>query len=120
MKIPSSPRHKALLSAAALGGVLLLGTSGPISIGSAARFLFVAALLAAGAFLYKKRAASSDAEALPRLRVLSRTGLSQRCGLALVEADGRTVLVAFGDGFAQLLQNEAPPSACRTRKAVRS
>lgn len=39
----------------------------------------------------------------PRLTVAARTGLSPRCGVALVEADGRRYLVAYGDGFAQLL-----------------
>jgi len=39
----------------------------------------------------------------PRLSVAARTGLSPRCGVALVEADGSRFLVAYGDGFAQLL-----------------
>jgi hypothetical protein len=43
-----------------------------------------------------------------RLKVVSRAGLSQRCGLVLVEADGRSFLVAFGDSFAEI--HEAPAS----------
>ena len=39
------------------------------------------------------------------LRVVSRASLSQRNGVALLEADGRRYLVAFGDGFATLLSN---------------
>jgi hypothetical protein len=44
----------------------------------------------------------------PQLMVAARASLSQRCGLALVEADGARYLVAYGDGFAQLLQPQAP------------
>ena len=46
----------------------------------------------------------------PRLSIAARTGLSARCGLALVDADGQRYLVAYGDGFAQLL-NAVPPRA---------
>jgi hypothetical protein len=42
------------------------------------------------------------------LRVVSRAGLSQRCGIALVEADGHSFLVAFGDSFAEI--QKAPAS----------
>ena len=46
----------------------------------------------------------------PRLGIAARVSLSARCGLALVEADGRRYLVAHGDGFAHLL-NALPPRA---------
>jgi hypothetical protein len=52
-----------------------------------------------------------------RLKVVSRAGLSQRCGIALVEADGRSFLVAFGDSFAEihepLLSKHVPGRARR-------
>ena len=74
--------------------------------------------MAAVAFFWKKRVAPSEATE-PRLKILSKTGLSQRCGLALVEADGKTVLVAFGDGFAQLLDSQPTKTRRRaSRKAV--
>lgn len=36
------------------------------------------------------------------LIIVSKTGLSQRCGLALVEVEGRRYLVAYGDTFAEI------------------
>lgn len=54
----------------------------------------------------------------PRLTVAARTGLSPRCGVALVEADGGRYLVAYGDGFAQLLNTL--PARPRARKGGRS
>ena len=52
----------------------------------------------------------------PRLGVAARTGLSPRCGVALVEADGGRYLVAYGDGFAQLLNAlpARPPAQARS------
>ncbi|MFB1481295.1 flagellar biosynthetic protein FliO [Corallococcus sp. RDP092CA] len=50
---------------------------------------------------------SGDAATLEPLRIVARTGLSQRCGLALVEADGRRYLVAYGDTFAELRETRA-------------
>ena len=37
------------------------------------------------------------------LKLVARTALSQKSGVALLQADGRRYLVAFGDGFATLL-----------------
>ena len=42
------------------------------------------------------------------MRVVSRTGLSQRCGLALVEVEGSQYLVAFGDSFAEIRRTHTP------------
>ncbi len=113
-----SPRNKLLVAAAALGAVLLLGAlsqAGAVP----GRWLLAVAALPAIAVLWKKKGGVATGEE-PRLRVLARTGLSQRCGLALVEADGRTVLVAFGDGFAELLERKPAPAKRRTaKKAVR-
>jgi flagellar protein FliO/FliZ len=36
------------------------------------------------------------------LRVVSRMGLSPRCGVALVEVEGSRYLVAYGDSFAEI------------------
>jgi len=51
----------------------------------------------------------------PRLSIAARAGLSARTGLALVDADGRRYLVAYGDGFAQLLNAlpSRPPAQAR-------
>jgi flagellar protein FliO/FliZ len=57
----------------------------------------------------------------PRLSVAARTGLSPRCGVALVEADGGRYLVAYGDGFAQLLNAlpSRPPAQGRAGRRPR-
>jgi len=116
MNFPRSPQHK-LIAAAVLMAVLLFAAQRQgLEAGSAARWaLGLAALAGLGLWLKRGQLAKVPAAA-PRLQVLSRTGLSQRCGLALVEADGRTWLVAYGDGFAEM--KEAPPPARRpARKA---
>jgi hypothetical protein len=53
------------------------------------------------------RRASSSAAA-QELRVVARASLSTKNSVALLEADGRRYLVAFGDGFATLLSNTTP------------
>jgi len=35
-----------------------------------------------------------------RMKVVCRDGLSPRCGVALVEAEGRSFLITFGESFA--------------------
>jgi flagellar biogenesis protein FliO len=52
-------------------------------------------------------AASRSAAAL---QIVGRADLGPKTGLALVEADGQRVLIAFGDGFAQVLSRKN--SAC--------
>jgi len=51
----------------------------------------------------------------PRLSIAARAGLSARAGLALVDADGRRYLVAYGDGFAQLLSAVPPRPPVQAR-----
>jgi len=45
------------------------------------------------------------------LKVVSRASLSQKSGVALLEADGRRLVVAFGDGFVTLLSSAPAPVA---------
>ena len=45
----------------------------------------------------------------PRLSIIGRVGLSARSGLALVEVDGVTFLVAHGEGYAQLTRTAPTP-----------
>ncbi|WP_141325636.1 flagellar biosynthetic protein FliO, partial [Myxococcus sp. AB025B] len=51
---------------------------------------------------WRRRARGTSAAGLERLKVVSRAGLSPRCGLALVEVEGRDFLVTFGDAFAHV------------------
>lgn len=98
-----SPRYKLFIAAGLLAVLALLATIDGIGASQAARALLgVAAVAALGAWWARRRRASDDPMSAPRLQVISRAGLSQRCGLALVEADGRRYLVVFGDGFAEL------------------
>jgi hypothetical protein len=62
-----------------------------------------------------RRGAGSGAG--PELKVVSRASLSPKNGVALLEADGRRYLVAFGDGFTTLLSNaaKAPETDGETR-----
>ncbi|MBL8953414.1 MAG: flagellar biosynthetic protein FliO, partial [Myxococcaceae bacterium] len=65
----------ALLARLALGGVAVAGL---------------------GWWFVKARHANPGAAERPRLAVIARTGLSPRAGVALVEVDGRALLVVHG------------------------
>lgn len=112
----STPRTKILIALALL---LVLGgasTLSGLSLALGARVLLLISAAAVIAFWFQ-RSRKRTGFALPeRLQVLSRTGLSQRCGLALVEADGEAFLVAFGDGFATI----RPARRAKSRRASSS
>ncbi|NNC07150.1 hypothetical protein HJC10_30415 [Corallococcus exiguus] len=100
-----SPRGRLLFAVALLVGLATLAPLGGLSLVGTSRLLIGAMALAGlGWVLLRKggMAGSVDAAALEPLSIVSRTGLSQRCGLALVEADGRRYLVAYGDTFAEI------------------
>lgn len=117
-----SPRHRLLLAGGLLLGLAALAPLGGLSAAGVARWLLGALALAGlGWWLWRRNAAGPRFSLPERLRVVSRTGLSQRCGIALVEADGRSFLVAFGDSFAEIHETPAPrrvPAQAR-RKAPR-
>jgi len=52
--------------------------------------------------LARRTQAASAAE----LKVVARTSLSPKNGVAILEADGRRYLVAFGDGFTTVISGE--------------
>lgn len=122
----TSPIKMKLLAASLL--VLLLAAFAQQSGASAALVARIALGLAAlaGLALWWLRTrghggAGRPFQLPPRLNVAARTGLSPRCGVALVEADGCRFLVAYGDGFAQLL-NALPsrsPAHARAGRRVR-
>jgi flagellar protein FliO/FliZ len=101
-----SPKHKLLIACALIGCLALAARATRVDASIAARGILAAAALVGLVIWLQRAKAGATAPTAPRLRVLSRASLSQRCGIALVEADGRGYLVAFGDGFAQL--HEAP------------
>lgn len=98
-----SPRSRLLLAGALVLGLASLGPLGGLSMAAAARWLLGAAALGGlGWWLHRRGTEGPGLTAAERLHVVSRAGLSPRCGLALVEVDGRSFLVAFGDAFAEI------------------
>ncbi|MHA7633140.1 hypothetical protein [Corallococcus sp. M7] len=105
-----SPRGRLLFALALLVGLATLAPLGGLSLVGTSRLVIGAMALAGlGWVLLRKGgvAGSADAAAPEPLSIVSRTGLSQRCGLALVEADGRRYLVAYGDTFAEIHETRA-------------
>jgi hypothetical protein len=110
------PRNKLLLACGLILGLATLAPLGGMSATSVARGLLGAAALAGlGWWLVRRGGAESRFKLSERMRVVSRTGLSQRCGLALVEVDGSRYLVAYGDSFAEIRRAQAPKRVKKTR-----
>ncbi|MFP2962748.1 flagellar biosynthetic protein FliO [Myxococcus sp. 1LA] len=103
-----SPRSRLLLAGALVLGLSVLGPVAGASSTVAARWLLGGVALAVlGWWLLWRGGGATGAPEAPRLNVVSRAGLSQRCGVALVEVDGRSYLVAFGDAFAEIRETSA-------------
>ncbi len=104
-----SPRNKLLLALGLVLGLAALAPLGGVSAATMARGLLGAVALGGLGWWLVRRGRSDVRFALTeRMRVVSRTGLSQRCGLALVEVDGSQYLVAYGDSFAEIRRARAP------------
>lgn len=119
MELLRPPRNKLIAAAVSL---LALGAAASLQGLDAALIarivLGVAALVGLALWLGRaRRAASFSAPA--RLEVLSRAGLSQRCGVALVQAEGRTFLVVHGDGYAEICDAAAAPARARRPRPPR-
>jgi len=115
-----SPKNKLLLAAALLAVLLLLAPAHGISAATIARLVLGLGALAGLALWAHRRGGGAAKFQLPgRLTVAARTGLSPKCSVALVEADGRSYLVAFGDGFAEIQETPAAarPVARQARKS---
>ncbi len=107
-------KQKALVAGCILLALPVAAAAGGTSAAVAARIALAAAALG-GAFLWARARRGGRNGEVPeaRLRVLQRAGLSGRCSLALVLADGREFLVAYGDGFAQIHPAPRPMAAGR-------
>ena len=102
MNLLSSPRNKLLAASALLLALGTAATLGGLDAAAVARAVLACTAVAGLAWWYlKARRVSPDAPA-PRLQVVSRTGLSQRAAVALVEVDGKSFLIVHGDGYAQV------------------
>ncbi len=115
----ASPRAKLLLAA---GLVLLLAllTPGagahPVAL---ARGVLGVGVVAGLGWWWARGRARGPAFALDEpLKILARKGLSPRCTVALVQAEGRRFLVTYGDAFAQV-QAMPPPRRRAPRRVVR-
>lgn len=115
-----SPRSKMLLALGLVLGLAALAPLGGMSAASVARGLLGVAVLAGlGWWLVRRGRADVRFALTERMRVVSRTGLSQRCGLALVEVEGSRYLVAFGDSFAEIRRAHGPRRVkARSRRRV--
>jgi hypothetical protein len=108
-----TPKQKLIVAGCILLALPFAAAGAGASAAVAARIALVVAALA-GAFLWAKRGGRNAETPERRLRVLQRAGLSGRCSLALVVADGREFLVAYGDGFAQI--HPAPRQSAAGRR----
>ena len=102
----ASPRARLAAGLAALAAVALVAVLPGDLAPTAARAGLAAALLGALAALARRRAAV--APATPRLTVVASAALGDsrrgnQAGVALVEADGRRLVVAYGEGGAKLV-----------------
>lgn len=117
----AAPRTKLL---AASGLVVLLALAAPrgglTAAGLARLLLGLAGLAAVAWWLARARARGTAFRIEEPLQVLSRRGLSPRCAVALVEAEGRRFLVTYGEGFAQVqpMRRRRRTRSARTRKAT--
>ena len=109
-----SPRGRLLCAVALLVGLATLAPLGGLSwVGTSRLLVGAMALAGLGWVLSRQGSGTRDARA-PRvepLSIVSRTGLSQRCGLALVQVEGRHYLVAYGDTFAEIHEARDPEVA---------
>jgi hypothetical protein len=120
MNFLSSPKNKLYAALALLVVLGAAASSRGLDVVTAARWLVGGVcLVGLGFWMVRQRAKTGGFQPLPRLTVLARAGLSPKCSLALVEADGRTLLVAFGDGFAQFADAPATSTPKSPRKQGR-
>lgn len=99
-RLGGSRRAAALAGAATLGAATLSFSAGALAPAAARAAVAVAAL---GALAVLVRRAPRAAALPPPLALVSRAALSREAGLALVEADGRRMLVGYGEHGVRLL-----------------
>ena len=100
-------------AAMALGLALAPGDLAPASLRAAA------AASAIGAVALLARAGMAQPAAARRLTVVSRQALSRDAGIALLEVDGRPMLVGYGGGSVQLLYVAPPARAGEAQRLKR-
>ena len=107
-----TPKQKLIAASAALALFLVLAGAQGASPTVVARLVLAGLVAAAlGWWAIRARQTAPRFQLPPRLEVVSRAGLSQRCSVALIEADGRSYVIAYGDGFAEIHAERPPPRA---------
>ncbi len=115
-----SPRTKLFAAVAALAVLLVLAGVQGLSTTAAARALLTVAALGGLGWWWFKQSKPKKFQLAPRLSVVSRAGLSQRTGLALIEVDGRSFLVVHGDGYAEICPTQERKPKVRAQRATDS
>ena len=98
-----TPRTRMCGAAALVLLLALVAPRGGLSVVGLARVPLALLLLGgAGWWLLRGRMSRPAFQLREPLKVLSRQGLSPRCSVALVDAEGQRFLVAYGEGFARV------------------
>ena len=115
------PRTKLFAAASALALLVGLATFQGLSPAAVARALLAVAAVAGLGGWWLRGHRPKKFQLAPRLSVVTRAGLSQRTGLALVEVDGRAFLIVHGDGYAEICPtHERQPPKPRPQRATDS
>jgi hypothetical protein len=93
-------KAKGLWALSMLGLLALLAPPIRLTGGAIARCGLGALAVAALAFWLKRQRGATACSAPPRLSLVGRIGLTNRCGVALLQVDGESLVVAYGEGFA--------------------
>lgn len=109
-----TPRARLLAAAAMLALLPLVAAAQGLSFSAIARMaLALAAVAGLTWWFLRARGRGARFELPPRMAVVTRVGLSQRSGLALVDVDGESFLVVHGDGFARIRKTARRAAAPR-------
>jgi hypothetical protein len=106
------PKYKLIVSIVAIAGLSASALFPLLTRHTAQAVLVAVGLGAIALWLVKSRSTLNETLApAPRLRVITKIGLSLKSGLTLVELDGKPLLVAHGDGFASFHAPHAATSS---------
>lgn len=109
-----TPRARLLAAAAMLALLPLVAAAQGLSFSAIARLALALAAVAGLAWWFlRARGRGARFQLPPRMSVVTRVGLSQRSGLALVDVDGESFLVVHGDGFARIRKTARRAAAPR-------